>query len=220
MEEKFYLTQRERNFLKTILILASYSSGSSAITGFFDRCGVHSCPPHFWTNDVKTKISYENIRLKKLIEDLVHLETKPFFQRIGNASEFVKNFSKWYETQKNICGGINKNSMVIKHPLMGFVLEDIAHLLQNACLVILNRPLHEIEASRLRRKWSPVYGKEGAKLIYDKIEYVKNKLNFPYLEISYEQLCNQKKTNEELIKFCDLGTDKRNLKVASDWLRG
>lgn len=45
--------------MKNIVIIASWSSGSTAITGYLDKCGAYSCPPHLNTVDERTPNSYE-----------------------------------------------------------------------------------------------------------------------------------------------------------------
>ncbi len=40
--------------MKSILILSSWGTGSTAVTGYLDKLGAYSCAPHFHTNDEKT----------------------------------------------------------------------------------------------------------------------------------------------------------------------
>ena len=61
--------------MKTILILCPWSSGSTAVAGFLDRCGGHTCPPHFSTNDPKTPNPYESLALSNSLKKLIDIET-------------------------------------------------------------------------------------------------------------------------------------------------
>ena len=58
--------------MKAVVIIASWSSGSTAVTGYLDKCGAYSCPPHLNTIDKRTPNSYESIEygteLAKLFE--------------------------------------------------------------------------------------------------------------------------------------------------------
>ena len=209
--------------MQTIFILCSYSSGSSAITGFLEKCGAHTCPPHYWTRDSQTKVSYENIALKEKLESLFPLDSSPMFQQKGDLQTFSSFFSKWYAMQKVICKGIGKHIISIKHPLTVFVLEQILQTVDNPHFIILTRPLEEIENTRLRRNWTEVYGRKGAQIIYEKIsehmDKIKNNSKTPVFEISYHDLCNNEKQRNNLVSFCDFTIDSEKLKTASQFLR-
>ena len=58
---KNFLILEDNGAVKTIVILSSFSSGSTALAGFLERCGAHTCPPHMITSDKRTPLSYENI---------------------------------------------------------------------------------------------------------------------------------------------------------------
>ena len=56
--------------MKTVIIIASWSSGSSAVAGYIDKCGAYSCPPHLNTIDERTPNSYEPLAYKKELSKL------------------------------------------------------------------------------------------------------------------------------------------------------
>ena len=144
--------------MKTILILCPWSSGSTAVAGFLDRCGGHTCPPHFSTNDPKTPNPYESLALRNALHNLIDIET-PTFEQKGTEAVFEKFFSKWIEEQKTLAQNIGKTFLVLKHPLKIFALHIIEKYI-DAKFLVVTRPLEKIEQTRIRRKWPDVYGKK------------------------------------------------------------
>ena len=72
--------------MKNIVIIASWSSGSTAITGYLDKCGAYSCPPHFNTNDERTPNSYEPLAYRN---ELSKLFDEFSFQEKGDVRDFI-----------------------------------------------------------------------------------------------------------------------------------
>lgn len=190
------------------------------MAGFFQRCGAHSCPPHSWTKDERTVISYENAHLKKKLETLFSMKKeKQYFDQKGSLEDFASFFSGWLQTQITTAAGIGKKFMVIKHPLTIFALKKIQPFLSNPSYIVLKRPLGDIEASRLRRSWDPLYGKEGAEIIYNKVTEVTSQLCLRTFEIGYDEFRSNKDKHKQLINFCELKVDPVKLTEASAWIR-
>jgi hypothetical protein len=206
--------------LQTILIFSAYSCGSSALAGFFDRCGAHSCPPHAWSNDERTKISFENTHLKQILETIFPLKKEEtFFEQKGDMQKLIDFFPGWIQTHMQIAAGIGKKAIVIKHPLTMFVIKEIEPFLTNPRYIILKRPLEEIENSRLRRKWTPVYGKEGAAVIYEKIASTAEQLNLSTFEITYDDFRKNENARLDMINYCKLEMDDKKMQDATNWIR-
>ena len=190
------------------------------MAGFFDRCGAHTCPPHSWTGDKKTVISFENIFLKQHLEELFSLKKqKTFFEQSKSMQGFAEFFPNWINTQKKTAKGINKRFIVIKHPLTIFALEKIQPYLLHPSYIVLKRPLEDIENSRLRRGWTKAYGKEGASVIYEKINDVTRQLKLPIFEINYKDFCSSNDMKMKILEFCKLDIEKKKFQDASDWVR-
>ena len=206
--------------MKTIFILSGYSCGSSAMAGFFQRCGAHSCPPHSWTKDDKTVISYENVDLKQNLEALFSMKKETqFFEQKGSLNDFAEFFSRWIKTQTITASGVGKRFMVIKHPLTIFALEKIQPFLCKPSYIVLKRPLDDVEKSRIRRGWGPVYGREGAQTIYERIAKVTRHLNLRTFEISYNDFRFNTDTHTQMLEFCNLEIDENKKQDASNWIR-
>ena len=203
--------------MKTILILCSWSTGSTSVAGFLDRCGCFTCPPHYPTNDPKTPSAYESHSLRNQLHQLIDIETDEFRQ-IGKEEVFESFFKDWIEEQKKIASNIGKNFIVLKHPLKIFAMKIIEKY-TNPQFMVLTRPLEKIEATRLRRSWPDIYGEKGAVVIYKKIfEYLQQN-NLSFLNVSYTDFLNNEKEQQKMIEFFGLKPSERQLEDAKNWLR-
>ena len=201
--------------MKTILILCSWSSGSTAVAGFLDRCGGHTCPPHFSTNDPKTPNPYESLALRNALHNLIDIES-PTFEQKGTEVVFEKFFCKWIEEQKTLAKNIGKTFLVLKHPLKIFALHIIEKYIDPHFLVV-TRPIEEIEQTRIRRKWPDVYGRKGAILIYKKIDDYFSR-NQKFLKIEYGDFRHNETQHKLVIDFFELNPTESQRKSAKQWL--
>tara|TARA_B100000963_G_scaffold338306_1_gene335063 strand:- start:35 stop:646 length:612 start_codon:yes stop_codon:yes gene_type:complete len=201
--------------MKTILILCSWSSGSTAVAGFLDRCGGHTCPPHFSTSDPKTPNPYESLALRNALHEFIDIET-PQFQQKSSEEAFEQFFCKWIDEQKHLAKNIGKTFLVLKHPLKIFALHIIERYV-DARFLVVRRPFEEIEQTCIRRKWPDVYGQKGASIIYEKIDdYLKDKQNF--LSINYDDFLRKETQREKIMKYFELSPSDEQRKTANDWL--
>ena len=159
-------------FLQTILIFSAYSCGSSALAGFFERCGAHSCPPHAWSNDERTKISFENIHLKRILETMFPLkkekEKKKRFLQKKDAQELI-DFFPWLDsnTHANRCRH-RKKSHRDKTSLNHVCDQRDRAFSYKPSLHCFKKTVEEIENSRLRRKWNRFMEKKEQQLFMTK----------------------------------------------------
>ena len=58
--------------IKILLLISSWGTGSTAVTGYLDKLGAYSCAPHFYTNDDKTPNSFEPLELRDLLNEYVN----------------------------------------------------------------------------------------------------------------------------------------------------
>jgi len=145
-----------------ILVLAPWSSGSTAITGYLGRVGGWTCPPHQGTTDPRTPNSHE----PKFFRDLLcHCFDELTLKPKQNPGVFVNYFKPWLEGELAKATQMGLPFVVLKHPIAALALTDILTVCSPEVLVV-SRPLDQIEQSRLRRRWHRVYGAEGANKIY------------------------------------------------------
>ena len=204
---------------KVIVILSSWSSGSSAMTGFFDRCGGHSCPPHFQTNDQRTPTAYENKDYVDALHELIDTNSKnSLFKQKGDIKRFSKFFIPWFDTQATISKNVGKQFLILKHPLQIFILNHIdTHC--DPKYIVLTRDLKKIEQTRLRRNWPEIFGEKGALFLYEKINSYFKSTRKPHFQIEYEAFRTKHKSREELLAFCELEVSKKKLTEAEDWIK-
>lgn len=200
--------------MKVIFIAGSYSSGTSAVTGILDQMGVASLPPHFRTKDPLTPNSYESVAFRNLVNayaDGMKLTTDP-----TKAAKFVQDLR---ELVKNADGG-PADALVLKMPLASICLPQIIEAV-DPHVILVHRPLEEIEASRMRRNWAPIYGALGARLIYSKLVSDLVQMRKSYLAVSYRDLQeNPRREMQRMLDFCDLSALAGRIDDAVGFVRG
>ena len=187
------------------------------MAGFLDRCGGHTCPPHYPTNDPRTPNAYESHALRNALHELVDIEKKPF-EKVGSEEKFEIFFNQWIEEQKKIASRIGKSFILVKHPLKIFAMQVIEKYTKPHFLV-LTRPIEKIEGTRLRRRWPEIYGKKGAVEIYDKIYKHLQQYDHSFLTVSYEKFRKDEKEQQRILNFFELKPSKRQIMDAKEWLR-
>tara|TARA_X000000950_G_C13879886_1_gene646444 strand:+ start:295 stop:867 length:573 start_codon:yes stop_codon:yes gene_type:complete len=189
------------------------------MTGFFDRCGGHSCPPHFQTNDQRTPTAYENKDYVDALHKFIDTDSKgPLFTQKGDVKEFLGFFEQWFTSQVTISRNIGKQFLILKHPLQIFVLDQIEPHFEPK-YIVLTRSLEKIEQTRVRRNWPEVFGKKGASILYSEINTYFEKKQKPFFPIEYEQFLTNEKNRKELLIFCELEISTEKIKEGEDWLR-
>ena len=202
---------------KVIVILSSWSSGSTAMTGFFDRCGGHSCPPHFQTNDQRTPTAYENKDYVDALHKFIDTDSKDSLFAKKEILKSFRIFEQWFPSQVTISRNLGKQFLVLKHPLQIFVLEEIESYFDPKYIVLtrslekLNRPVFEETGRKYLAK------KEHRFFTMKSIHTLKkNKNLFP---IEYESFLKKEQLRKEMLEFCELKIPAEKLKEAEDWLR-
>lgn len=201
--------------IKTILVLSSYSSGSTAITGFLEQCGAYACPPLTSTNDPLTPSAKEPVEYRNI---LVSCIDEFSLRKIRPNSVFLEFFAKWHPIQLSKASEVGSKAIVLKHPLQGFFLDEIFQVCDPK-LVLVHRPFNSIEATRLRRQWHPVYGKAGAQIIYNSLYATLHEGSRSYLSVPYESILTNSAIQEELLSYCSISPAPSELTEARKFLR-
>lgn len=202
--------------IPVVIGLGPWSSGSTAITGYLERCGAWTCPPHQMTNDELTPNSHEPRQFR---DALCSVFDELTLSRKLPDSEFVKFFEPWIE-QERIKARLNGSPIIfLKHPLSAFVIQQIRELCDPEFVVFL-RPLKIIENSRLRRRWHPIYGSAGASKIYSVIftNLIANGISFS--AVSYDDFLKDGRRRNNLCTQLKLSPTEEMKKSAEAWLRG
>lgn len=201
--------------MRTIIIIAPWSSGSTAIAGFLHHCGAYTCPPHQHTDDNLTPNSYEPLHYAEALRDLFDEFT---LQKKGSMEEFKNFFEHFFSQQIDAAQNRGFSSIALKHPLQTFVLPYLNSFLSPK-YILVTRPLKRIESTRRRRNWHPVYGEVGAEQIYRTAANFLLENSCPYLAIPYNALLSDNCSRQYLLDFCDLTPSNEALQQALDFLR-
>ena len=138
--------------MQTILVLGSWSSGTTAVTGYIHRLGAYSCPPHFYANDPRTPDTYESLELRNILAGCIdEASLKPL---IAEHSKVLKDFLRvWYPAKQAEAKSFGYQALVLKHPLTALFLTEFIEICNPKCLVV-TRGFQEIENTRIRRGWT------------------------------------------------------------------
>jgi hypothetical protein len=86
-------------------------------------------------------------------------------------------------------------------------------------LALVHRPLNEIEATRLRRKWHPVFGRAGAQIIYNTLYPKLHAGSKSYISVPYESFLTNLAIQGDLLSFCSMSPTSSELIAARNFLR-
>jgi hypothetical protein len=184
--------------MKVIFIAGSYGSGTSALTGMLDGMGITSLPPHLTTEDPRTPNSFESMAFRSVVKSFANESTMSVdMSRAGLFVQRLRNLLKNADVGP-------ASAAVLKMPLASICLPQIIEAV-DPYIILVHRPMEEIEASRIRRNWEPQYGAIGAQMIYPKLYTDLSTMKKTYLAISYHDL--QENARRELLRitnFCGL----------------
>ena len=155
------------------VVLGTWSGGTSACAAVVAALGADPRPPVFRVDDPATPFSGESQALRRLILD--HF-SEPHMRRARDAMGLSDALHAW----------AGPGPAVAKYPpLAWFVPEMMAAW--EARFLVVHRPLDQIEATRVRRRWPPIYGAAGARLVYDRIaRFLPDAA--PRLDVDFEEL--------------------------------
>lgn len=175
--------------MKLVLICGAWGSGTSVATGALVRLGYHAPGPFFLSNDPRTPNTYECLPFIELVRKLVSDTTLQL--SVPSRDVVLEELAAFKETfLRQACRqrGVSEDGpVVLKHPLSAVILNEITRVF-DARLIVLLRPLDQIEETRRRRNWSAVYGEAGAKLVYTHIFNHIVLCDTPAMVVKYSEL--------------------------------
>ena len=201
--------------VEPIIIIATWSSGSTALTGFLHHCGAYTCPPHQHTNDERTPHAFEPLPYAKALRHLINEFT---LKQQGDFHQFHSFFKNYIDSELQKSKELGFETIALKHPLQTFILPYLKRHL-NPKFVFVTRPIDQIEATRVRRRWHPIYGALGAKQIYSVATDFLINNSCPYLSVPYTSLLNDIQMRQALLDFCNLEPNSQMLSDAENFLR-
>jgi hypothetical protein len=201
--------------MKTIVVIATWSSGSSALTGYLERCGAYSCPPHLETSDPRTPVSYEPLKYQ---EQLTSLFDENSLRVAGDPQAFKAFFEDWWTKEHAKAQNLDHSHIVLKHPLQCLILPYLDKKL-DAQYVFLTRPLDKIEATRTRRKWPRSFGAAGAQLLYSAAFKFFVAQSRSYLSVSFDDFRKDPKVRFAMLDYLELKPVQDKLDEAERFIR-
>lgn len=205
----------EVGFLPVVCVIGSWSSGTTAVTGFLARLGAYSCPPHFRTNDPLTPDSHESIELRNR---LLRIYDEQTLQRIGQPELLSAWLRPWLVEESAKARLQGCTHIVIKHPLLATLVSLLVEVC-NPTFVVVTRPLPAIERTRLRRNWPEVYGAKGAPAIYSTALNCLIDAQQSFLTIAFADFLASPATRDSLVRTLELTPSESQRQSAEAWLR-
>jgi hypothetical protein len=201
--------------MQTVIVVGSWSSGTTAVTGYLSRLGGYTCPPTIQTSDPRTPDSHESVEFRHAVAD-VHDEMT--LSRIGEPADFAQWFAPWLSQQHKRAALNGGKFVLLKHPLSALVLAEI----QKICsprIVVVTRPYAAIENTRQRRGWGPSYGIAGAKVIYSRAFSTLIEQGISFMSVDFNDFRTSKAAREELTQYCGLVPSERAEAAADAWVK-
>lgn len=204
--------------METVIVLGTWSSGSTALTGYIQRLGAYSCPPHYITTDERTPDSYESMEFIKALASCVDERTLSIKKP---SSEFFNFFEKWLPAKQDEARKAGHQAIVLKHPLSAFMIPEIIKTC-NPTFVVVTRQFDAIEKTRQRRHWHEGAGSIGAGRIYSTLFSGLIEANQSYFTISFDDFCNSENVRATLRNHLPTplcSPSPINLEAAEKWIR-
>jgi hypothetical protein len=200
-----------------VLVCGPWSSGTSAVTGVLASSGLQAPGPFFAVNDQKTPNTGEMVAFRNVLRNLASENTLE--PRVSNieALKMLKVFRDKYLLPK-IQNSLNSPPVLLKHGLAAFFIGQLNQLF-NLKLVIVVRPLDDIESTRQRRRWHSSFGRVGAQAIYRTLfaEMVNGDISFHV--IGYKNLLkNPELEIDRLLAFSGHQTTEQQRMAAINFL--
>lgn len=205
----------ENNLLPVLCVLGTWSSGTTAVTGYLNRLGAYSCPPHIMTNDPRTPDSYESIEFRNQCAVTVDEST---FADIGDRQMFQTRLRNWIRMKSAEAALEECSHIVLKHPLSAFLIPEI-HQVCAPRWIVVTRPFDKIEATRQRRNWFAYYGSQGAQKVYSSLFAALIGIEASYLTVSFTDFLSNSAVRKKLISYSGISTNAARRAQAEEWIK-
>lgn len=201
--------------MKTLIVLGNWSSGSTAVTGYIERLGAYTCPPHVATRDERTPNSHESRPFRNALAACVDELT---LKQIAPKTQFAQWFGPWLEQERAKARAVGAEVIALKHPLAGFFIPELVQVCDPEFLVV-TRQFAAIEKTRVRRRWAPVYGAQGAKVVYSSLFSALMQAKKSYYAIAYEEFLASSARRAELRAYLPEPLRNADISAAEGWIR-
>ncbi len=207
--------------MQLIFIAGAWGSGTTALTGALDALGLPTFGPHVALRDPHTPNSFELAPFRDLV--LTYVDETRGCIRPTRAARIVPalqafaldlsagKYGPWPDDA-------NRRAL-IKVPAASLLLPQLAEVF-NLTVVMVQRPLAQIEASRKRRDWPAHFGAEGAARLYEHAFADLREAGLSCLTVSHRDLTGDPEaTLTRVIAYCGLEDLAANLGNAAAFIR-
>lgn len=201
--------------MDTVVVLGTWSSGSTAVTGYIKRLGAYTCPPHILTFDERTPDSHESVEFRNALAQCVNELT---LQKHRPAEDFGAWFGPWLKNKKLEAAAAGHKVIALKHPLSAFMVPQLAAQ-PDVKFIVITRKFASIEATRKRRKWHLSYGAEGAGKIYSTLFSGLIECGQSYYTISFEDFLASDAARSTLRTYLPPALSEAPVDIAERWLQ-
>jgi len=196
--------------LPLVLVCGPWSSGTSAVAGMLASAGLRAPGPYVAVNDPRTPATYEMKAFQGVLRGLASEET---LQRTATPAAIVQALREFRDTVlkdalKNGGDGTDR-PLMLKHALTALMLPEICEVFDTRIVCVV-RPLADIEATRVRRKWPKSFGAAGAARVYQNLfDHLINRQT-PFTLVRYSDVLNNSgHVVSELLRFCGVEADEK-----------
>lgn len=170
------------------MVCGAWGGGTTAVAELLDSLGLETDGKCLKTTDAKTKNSFESLRFRQAIQEIMSEETLDYLVDRKNAITLLEKYrEKIYKSEfykKN-----PERPFFLKYPLSSLLMAEIAQVF-DVRFVYVVRKFRDIEQTRERRGWSKQLGLQGAKKIYGYMFNMMINTNLPVFLIRFEELLN------------------------------
>ena len=212
-------TSEQNTSAKTplLLVCGPWSGGTSATAGVLAALGVNAPGPYVDISDPRTPQTFEMQTFQVLLKSLVSEQT---LERLVSSSQILKALTDFRDgvlADALLQADMDmQRPVMLKHALAAFILPEMCQVF-DVRLVVVTRPVAEVESTRVRRGWPEQYGSFGASQIYGHVfSYVVN-AQLPYHIVRYpELLAEPNRVIDSLASFTglDVTQDQKRQGVA------
>lgn len=193
-----------------VLVCGPWSSGTSATAGFLAKAGLTAPGPYFAVNDPRTPETFEMQAFREVLNSIASEATLKRTHNREAVLQALRAFAAGPLKKAREAANLQAHQPVLlKHALPALFLPELAEVFDLKVVGVL-RPLSEIEATRQRRRWGPMFGKSGAALIYSQMFQHLVETQVPFHLVRYSELLEKpSKVLAELAAFCELSVDEK-----------
>lgn len=170
------------------MVCGTWGGGTSTVAGLLHHLGLQTDGDYFMTNDVRTQNSFESIKFRELIQQILSEETLDYIIDKESAVPMLEKYR-----DNILCSDLYQNNpqrpLFLKYPLASLLMVEIAEVFDVQFIYVV-RKLKDIERTNERRRWSKSLGLHAAQKIYSYMFSTLINFDMRILLIRYDDLVN------------------------------